>query len=167
MNFFDWLLTPEYTLQTYQAAGCIFTDGKHVLGGYQPKGSYISGLGGKRIHGEDYHQTALRETVEELFDVVPSEELLYQLQNIPYSKHIMNGPYVALVFSFHDLKTFMDICKIYIKESILYAKFPETLEELIFNRLPREKTEVHNLYILPTRIDLHVDANFLTDFLYL
>jgi 8-oxo-dGTP pyrophosphatase MutT (NUDIX family) len=163
MDLLGWLIKPEYNLQTYRGAGCIFTDGKQVLGGYQPKGPYISGLGGNRENGEDYHQTAIRETVEELFDATPSEQLIYQLQSIPYSKHLMNGSYVALVYSFNDLNTFMEICKIYLKVSTLYEKFPETLLELLLNRRPNHKIEVHDLYILPLNSNLHIDKNFLKD----
>lgn len=163
MDLLGWLIKPEYTLQTYRGAGCIFTDGKQVLGGYQPKGAYISGLGGNRENGEDYHQTAIRETVEELFEATPSEALIYQLQGIPYSKCIMNGPYVALVYSFNDLNTFMEICKVYLNNSCIYDKFPETLLELLLNRRPNQKTEVQELYILPLNSDLHIDKNFLND----
>jgi len=163
MDLLGWLIKPEYTFQTYRAAGCIFTDGKQVLGGYQPKEDYISGLGGSRMNGEDYHQTAVRETVEELFDVIPSEQLIYQLQSILYSKSFMTDSYVALVYSFDDLKTFMEICRIYLKESILYDTFPETIVELLFNRKPTEKSEIQQLYILPLTSELLIDRNFLND----
>jgi hypothetical protein len=163
MDYLRSFFKPTYTLQTYTGAGCIFTDGIQILGGYQPKGPYISGLGGHREYGEDYHQTAIRETVEELFDAEPSEELIYQLQSIPYSKRILNGPYVALVYNFDDLRTFMEICKFHLNESSLYKKFPETLIELVFNRIHSEKSEVQQLYILPLNHDLHIDKNFLND----
>ena len=163
MDLLGWLIKPEYTFQTYQSAGCIFTDGKQVLAGYQHKSSYISGLGGQRINGEDYHQTAIRETVEELFDVVPSTELIHQLQSIPYSKHFMNGSYAVLVYSFDDLNTFMEICKNYLLNSSLYDKFPETLVELILNRISDKNTEVQQLYLLPINHELHIDRNFLKD----
>jgi len=163
MDLIRWLFKPEYNLQTYRGAGCIFTDGKQVLGGYQPKGPYISGLGGSRMNGENYHETAIRETVEELFHAVPSEELIYQLQSISYSKHLMNGPYVALVYSFDDLNTFIEICGRFLRFSVLYEKFPTTFLELILNRISDKNTEVQQLYILPVNHELHIDKNFLSD----
>lgn len=163
MDLLGWLIKPEYTFQTYRAAGCIFTDGKQVIAGYQPKDSYISGFGGSRMNGEDYHQTAIRETVEELFNAVPSTELIVRLQSIPYAKRIMNDSYVALVYSFVDLIKFMEICKDYLVNSSLYQKFPETILELILNRNIIESSEVQQLYILPLNHELHIDKNFLSD----
>jgi hypothetical protein len=167
MDYLRSFFKPTYTLKTYTGAGCIFTDGIQILGGYQPKGPYISGLGGHRINGEDYHQTAIRETVEELFDAEPSEELIYQLQSIPYSKRILNGPYVALVYNFDDLRTFMEICKVHLNTSTLYKIFPVSLIELVFNRIHDEKSEVQQLYILPLNHELSIDKNFLNDLLQL
>jgi hypothetical protein len=163
MNFLRAFFKPQYSLDIYQGAGCLFTDGKQILAGYQPKGPYISGLGGSRENGENYHQTAIRETVEELFDVNPSEELIYQLQSIPYSRRLMNGPYVVLVYSFADLNTFIQICSIHIKESRLYEKFPASFLDLIINRKLIDTSEVQQLYILPFNTELHIDKNFLKD----
>jgi hypothetical protein len=163
MDLLGWLIKPEYTFQTYQSAGCIFTDGKQVLAGYQHKRSYISGLGGGRMNGENYHETAIRETVEELFDAVPSTELINRLQSISYSRRLMNGSYVVLVYSFDDLKTFMEICKDHLVDSRLYEKFPETLIELILNRKSDKNTEIQQLYLLPVNHELHIDRNFLSD----
>ena len=50
----------------FMGAGCIFTNGTHVLAGFQPnkKSPAISGFGGKRHGTETFTQTALRETLE-------------------------------------------------------------------------------------------------------
>lgn len=51
----------------YNSAGVIFTDGKHVLTGYQ-KNSFFSGIGGGREQFDlDAKFTAIREMLEELF----------------------------------------------------------------------------------------------------
>lgn len=163
MNFLKSFFKQEFTIETYEGSGCIFTDGKQILSGYQPKGPYISGLGGKRECGENYHQTAMRETAEELFDITPSDELIKELQTIPYSKQFMNGSYSILVYSFDDLLLFMKIIKKHIDNSSLYTHFPETLIELILNRKIIDTAEVHQLYLLPINSELHIDKNFIKD----
>ena len=57
-------------VENFRAAGSVFTDSKIILAGYQPrkKKPFISGIGGKREEGESYMDTAIRETVEELFE---------------------------------------------------------------------------------------------------
>lgn len=51
----------------YNSAGIIFTDGKHVLAGYQ-KNRFFSGIGGSKEPSEtDPKFTAIREMLEELF----------------------------------------------------------------------------------------------------
>jgi hypothetical protein len=147
MDFLKTFFKPHFSIEIYQSAGCIFTDGKQVLGGYQKKGSYISGLGGRRKNGEDYHQTAIRETIEELFEIEPSDTHIEELQKIKYSKKILNEFYVALVYDFNDLITFMQISKKYVVRSPLYVNFPETIVDLLLQRKIRNTSEVQQLYL--------------------
>jgi hypothetical protein len=64
------------------SAGCLFTDGAHVLAGMQ-KGQ-LNGFGGKRENREPIYITAWRETLEELFGIC-SDILLYEVTRIPFS----------------------------------------------------------------------------------
>lgn len=85
---------------TFKAAGVAFTNGRHVLAGYQPhkKHPSISGIGGSREHGESYMQTALRECVEELFEppTIP-KGLLPKLAQLAPQKVIQSGSYLSLI----------------------------------------------------------------------
>jgi hypothetical protein len=163
MNFFSKFFEPKFTIQTYQGAGCLFTDNKQVLAGFQQKGSYISGLGGRREYGENYHETAIRETVEELFDITPCEELIEELKTINYSKKFMNGSYVVLVYSFDDLFLFIQITKKHVGISKLYTEFPENILDLIYKRKIKNASEVQQLYLLPLNKELSIDKQFIKD----
>ena len=48
----------------------MFTDGIRVLAGRQNKSGKIGGFGGKSHGGESRTETALRETIEELFGIL-------------------------------------------------------------------------------------------------
>ena len=159
----------------YKAAGCVFTDGGLILGGYQPykKQPFISGIGGAREGGENYLETALRETVEELFDIresdIPSNLISALVEHFIPRKVIQNGSYVMLVYNFKDLDKFLGICKSYKVVSPLYAKFPTTLDSLLFTRSSRKGSpEISQLAILPVVPDHDpenpvVDARFISD----
>jgi hypothetical protein len=69
MNWLTCLF--KQTQFTCEAAGIVFTNGTHILAGYQPrkKNPHISGLGGSKQKDESYMQTAWRETLEELFEL--------------------------------------------------------------------------------------------------
>ena len=131
-------------------AGCMFTDGVRVLAGYQNKTGKISGFGGKSNEGETAIQTALRETVEELFGVeVVTVELIAKL---PVSDHRIDYPqYTCFIYSFTDLETFLRRSKRVLGSSSLYEEFPETLGDLLFRRISGDDCEVSELYLLPAR----------------
>ena len=138
----------------YKAAGSVFTDGKIILAGYQPrkKKPFISGIGGKKEEGETYKVTALRETVEELFEfeTVP-EKLIENLMTIPPEKLIQNGSYIMMVYNFNDLDIMLKIISKYKLKSKLYDAAPLTLMDLIFKRKidVSEKPEISHLALLP------------------
>jgi hypothetical protein len=49
------------TKDEYTACGVVFTDGRHILAGYQPnkKNPCISGIGGMKEKGETHFDTAM------------------------------------------------------------------------------------------------------------
>jgi hypothetical protein len=148
-------------------AGCLFTNGKLVLAGYQPNKSTkkISGLGGKQNNNEYLHHTALRETLEELLGQREYPmELLYELEHSlnPQNKYL-HGDYYILVFSFTDLEEFLQITKKYIESSKHYETFPFTVSDLIFNRTYTEKDEVQQLCLLPVAHNILIDKYFQKD----
>ena len=163
MEWFTNLFNEQYTLENFKAAGCLFTNKIHVLGAWQKKSQTISGIGGKREEGEIYLQTALRELVEELFEVKPPETLLYTLQNIVKPKKVfLTGSYITVEYSFDDLEMILTFVKYYCKDTTLYNTFPTTCIALIMDR-KIVSSEIGQLVLLPFEKTLTIDAGFIKD----
>jgi len=149
----------------YKAAGTVFTDGKLMLAAFQPhkKIPVISGIGGKREEGERPIYTAIRETLEELFEFkfIPAELIEKIIKTIPPKKIIRNGSYVFAVYNFKDLISILKLVKR--RTSPLYKRMPTTLDDLLFNREVTTKAELSHLSLLPLVPDLKIDVNLLED----
>jgi hypothetical protein len=129
-------------------AGCMFTDGIRVLAGYQTKTRKIGGFGGKSHPCESRTETALRETIEELFGIldVPAD----LIAKLPISQSTVEYPeYTCFVYNFDDLQTFIRRAGRYINSTPLYSVFPTTVWELIQNRMFSDSVEVGELYLMP------------------
>jgi hypothetical protein len=127
----------------------MFTDGIRVLAGIQTKSGKIGGFGGKSNPAESRTETALRETIEELFGIldVPAE----LIKKMPISQNTIEYPeYTCFVYNFEDLQTFIRRAGRYINSSPLYTVFPTTVWELVQNRIFSESVEVGELYLMPT-----------------
>lgn len=122
-------------------AGCLFTNGTHVLAGYQ---GTINGIGGKAEEGEEPQATALREMLEEIFGIVFDIEKV----RLPPQKIIVKKSYNIFVYSFDDLEAMCSMLKGAGVVSPMYSEIPTTVWELIVKRLPVE-SEVRALCILP------------------
>lgn len=123
-------------------AGCLFTNGTHVLAGYQ-KGC-INGIGGKAEEGEEPQGTALREMLEEIFGIVFDIE---KIRLVP-KKIIVKHDYTIFVYSFEDLEAMCGVLRLCDVESPLYTEIPTTIWDLMIKRLPRD-SEISTLCILP------------------
>lgn len=137
----------------FKAAGCFFTDDRYVLAGYQqtktlPK---LSGIGGARMSGETPVQTALRETVEELFDIVKvPRSLLEELEvNVPPRRIVQNHSYQLVCYTFEDLEMILLILAERGLKTPLYDTFPRNIYELLFQRKVRKEAEISHLALLP------------------
>lgn len=136
-------------------AGCVFTDGKHILCGYQPhkKRPGITGIGGHKEGEESYLETAYRETIEELFHVtnttIPVGLIATLIRTMRPNKIKMKKGYVIVTFSFQDLEQFLKLCQKGGLRSPLYRKIPKTLLETIQNRRTDLKAEISALCLLP------------------
>ncbi len=127
------------TLPAFKAAGCLFTDGHHVLAGYQPRKvkPFMSGIGGARKWGEPHQDTAIREMVEEIFEPlyeVPPAFYEAILENVKPRASLQSGGYVCLVFTFKDLEKILKIAGRYRITSRVYRKLPKTLLDLLGTR---------------------------------
>lgn len=148
-----FILNPSYS--SYFGAGCVFTDGRHVLAGYQPHKKHpgITGIGGHKEGVENYLETAYRETIEEIFHVtreeIPAGLIDTLIQKMKPQKTKMKKGYVLVTFDFKDLNQFLKICKKKGLRSPLYAKLPTTLWETIQTRGSDLKAEISLLCLLP------------------
>jgi hypothetical protein len=139
-----------------KAAGYFFTNGVHVLAGYQPKGSksIISGIGGKIENDEKWQQTAVREVFEELLGIevpegfVPPEAI----------RSIKSGPYIFAIATFEDLEVFLRAATL----SPFYEEMPTNISDLILKRINNHQ-EVQQLVLLPVNSELVLDPDFLKD----
>jgi len=150
----------------YSSAGVLFTNGTHVLGGYQPKKEYpcISGIGGKReLRDTSFLYTAIRECLEELFAVSESLPLYIELiqENVTPLRVVELGAYINCIFSFHDLERMLTLLSDAGFVSPVYKVFPRTMDALMYTRLASEDQELTHLAILPI-LPGHGDSPFVS-----
>jgi len=124
-------------------AGCLFTNGTHVLAGYQK--SSINGIGGKGEEGEEPQATALRELLEEIFGIYGFDIEKIRLKP---NKIIMKHDYSIFVYSFEDLEAMCGVLRLCGVESPMYSEIPSTIWDLIVKRRAVE-SEVKALCLLP------------------
>jgi len=118
--------------------------------GYQPAKKMITGIGGKPLEGELTLETALRETVEELFGMSPTRWLLNGLLGYYRSRRsVANESYTMYIFTFEDLVDFMAIVRGFMHASPYYTAFPNTLVGLVLERRAPPDAEVTTLAIVP------------------
>lgn len=131
-------------------AGCLFTNGTHVLAGYQPNKQYpsINGIGGKPEEGEEDVVTALREFLEEVFGIYDCVKGIAQLRMVEPRGVLSQKRYTTFIYNFEDLEKMLEIVSTLEVSSPLYAEAPRCLMDLLFKRLP-VKSEISHLCILP------------------
>jgi hypothetical protein len=159
------IIKPKPIDPGYIGAGCLFTNHNHVLAGYHHRKSipFIGGFGGKKEKNEVYEESAIREMVEELFNVTNvSFTLIINIKKIIPLKTLHHNNYYILVYTFDDLLTILTECKKFVK-SDLYEKMPDTVETLIFDRLYNEKSEISTLCLLPKSKFLKIEKDFILD----
>jgi hypothetical protein len=160
------------SINNYNAAGIIFTDRIHILGGYQPhkKTPFISGIGGMKEPGETYIITAIRETLEELFDLenIPTTLLNELVEKLKDKKIMQNNTYISIICTFEDLQIICNVLKEHNIVSRLYDEIPNNLSDLIFKRKINKDSEIAQLSILPlVNHDIKnpfIDSYFISDF---
>ena len=143
----------SWKTEQYTCAGTIFTDGKLILAGYQPhkRVPFITGIGGSKYENETYLETAIRETLEELFEfeTIP-QALLYEIQfTVPPKRTLQNKNYSMVVYTFTDLETILGLFCKYELTSKVYDEIPKTLFDVLFRRNTCETAEISHVCILP------------------
>jgi len=160
------------TLSKTKTAGCMFMDKTHILAGYQPnkKTPMISGFGGKQIGNESLTETALRETLEELFNLkeIPAALIERIIETIVPQRIILNKSYVVILYSFDQLVEILACSKYYIGSLEIYPDhYPMSVECLVIDRVINLSAEVTQLCVLPVAKNLLIDPLFLEDINYL
>ncbi len=152
----DW--RSQYPTWEHRSAGCMFLSPEHVIVGLQRSRTSevrISGLGGKREADESWYETAIRETVEELFHVseIPTALLdaLAKLQPLDVLCQ-RRAAYVCIVYNMQDLPVFLRICRRFLQSSPLYPTFPTSIASLLLGRCIIVQAEVLQLILWPYRV---------------
>jgi hypothetical protein len=141
-------------------AGILFTDGRFTLSGVN-KYSEMTGIGGKKKGEETPVQTALRETIEELFEPeeIPSgffEELYTKLV---FDNMMAKSNYRTFIMNFNDLKLFFVTAKKYNLKSKVYDVLPSTIQDLILERKVVKDAELRYMMLIPN-LPLHTELDF-------
>ena len=132
------------------SAGIVFKSETHVLMGYQPDKKSISGIGGKPIGNETPIQTAFRETIEELFGLQPSKNLIEVLvDNFGFKPEVRNDSYTMFIYTVDELLRFLCVVKSHAGPSPYYTTFPTSLDSLLFDRRTPLGVEVSHRCMVP------------------
>ena len=153
------------------SAGVVFTDETLLLCGYQPykAAPCISGIGGSCEPGEDVFTCAIREMIEELFEIkYMAPGLIRAMKEIAPRKVFTNQNYHIIMYSFEDLDMILKALANLGLQSPLYSVFPTTLHELLFTRnVGSVSAEISHLALLPivhhTSTLPFVDAYLISD----
>jgi hypothetical protein len=149
----------------FEAAGILFTDGPHVLAGFQPGKAAISGFGGSREGSETIRQTAFREALEELLEPVVLEAPLIQSLVTHYKEYPVTrkGSYRFLTLRFEDLLQILQEAAASKIQSQIYKSIPTTMNALLNKRKPIPSSEVTTLMLIPRSTTKGLDPYFLED----
>ena len=134
-----------------KSASIVFYQGNSVLcaKGYSTRGLY-SGIGGT-IEQTDSTPAyaAIREAIEELFEVrAPAELLNYFASQLTVHYIPLQYPsHVTYYLTFNHLETIMQECKRQKLKSPLYKVFPTTIQQLLNRRIIGVAGELYDLKI--------------------
>lgn len=147
-------------------AGILFTNDKLVLAGYSQHKKQITGIGGKQKDNELPYQTAIRETLEELFEFVEiPEDLINEISaSIVLVNIIGSKSYSVFILSFFDLQNIIDIVNKYSNlESNVYRKIPKNISDLLLNRQSYKDAELKHLVLIPVCEYIEIEKYFMND----
>lgn len=153
-------------IKTIKMAGIMFTDKNLVLAGYNKLQDHITGFGGKKKREEKPYETALRETIEEMFEIYLSDEQIKEICNkIVFDNLIAYKSYSLFIMSFNDLEYIINILKSYNLKSKIYEEFPNNISDLILKRKYYDRCEFDSIIIIPYSYEFHVKPELLKDIL--
>jgi hypothetical protein len=145
-------------------AGILFTNRIMVLCGYKSEKQSITGIGGKMYKGETACQTAVRETIEELFEFenIPTVLLSNLVDVLIFDNLMAYRGYTTFIMDFYELdKIFTEVGKFNLK-SRCYQTIPKNLIELVMCRIPNNTVELSHLALIPAE-SCTVDRHLMSD----
>jgi hypothetical protein len=151
-------------------AGILFTDGRFVLAGYNPHKTLITGIGGKAKPGETPTQTALRETIEELFELEQIPETLTRLLNsqLVFDNMMTRGGYSVFIMNFVDLDIIITtLHMVHNLKSRVYDILPINLNQLIMNRKVDPMAELTHVLLMPYEKNIYLSKSLVNDIIHL
>jgi len=111
--------------------------------------------------------TAIRETLEELFNIKPDIELINNIILIfSNNKTILNNDYYLIIYSFDNLELLLQLLQKNNIHSNLYDKIPSNISELIFTRKIDINIEISHLCLLPLKENVQLNSDFIQDINY-
>jgi len=146
-------------------AGILFTDGKMCLAGYNPHKFHITGLGGKSLPNEVPTMTAVREVVEELFELNENIDTIvtYIHGLMSFDRLIFFDSYSMFVMDFKALDKILNVLNMFNVHSKVYETIPKTLTDLIMNRTVSMNVEFSHLALIPCVYNLGLNKTFMND----
>jgi hypothetical protein len=134
---------------SYTGAGFLFYSNKHFLTGFSSHLQKWSGFGGKR-EPEDKSalHTAIRELLEELFAINPSEMLIKWLSNIKILATYNRHSYVLYICDIKELKWISAVLMFFGEKSPYYTYLPTEMNELLTERNAPNTAEVPRIEIM-------------------
>ncbi len=149
----------------YTMAGLLFTNEKLFLSGYKAYKGHITGIGGKQHQGESLFQTAIRETIEELFGIKDISAGIVRIfeKSVQYYKIIENGGFTHFLCSFDELNVFLGFVRVSFDSSPYYDRVPHNLEELLLKRKNAERAEITHLCLLPFVFESRIARHLISD----
>lgn len=131
------------------------------LCGFQRKQMRWTGFGGKALDEETVEETAVRETVEELFEVNLSSQDLHELIAILEIGLFYSSPgYSFYVLPFASIFTISEFLAMKKYTTTLYVNYPICMEELITKRITANAGEIEKIQLFTFADILDMKAAF-------
>jgi hypothetical protein len=150
-------------------AGILFADDRFILAGYNPFKLAITGIGGKKEGDELPTQTAVRETLEELFELETIPEYVFQTiwKHLRFDNVLYSNGYTVFIMDFDALHSIITTVKVSKLKSKVYDKLPANLSELILMRKSYKNAELSHILLLPREEIFQLDRFFMKDISHL
>lgn len=128
------------------SAGILFLENASFLAGFQRKQMRWTGFGGKALPQEIPEETAVRETVEELFEINLSKQHIQDLVEeldiwMPYS----SSGYEFFLLPFSGITIISDFLEAKEYRTPVYPQFPKSITALISHRILSKATEIEKI----------------------